>query len=170
MSALRIRIYPAAVLRKKASEVKEIDGRLQALMDDMVETMRYANGAGLAAPQVGVSRRVIVADPSKKEGDSIPIILINPVIVYSEGEVESREGCLSIPDLFVPVVRAAKVFVKGLDRDGNTVEVEAGGLLARVFQHEVDHLNGVCLVERMGFADREFFTQHYMKDSKTAAG
>jgi peptide deformylase len=168
MSVLNIKIYPAEVLRKKAADVKELDGKLLKLIDDMIQTMHDASGAGLAAPQVGVSRRVIVANPSDEEDAPEPIILINPVIVYSEGECESREGCLSIPDILVTVMRAAKVFVKGLDIKGKPVEIEAGGFLARVFQHEVDHLNGICLVERMGQVDREFFTQHYGKGKQNA--
>jgi peptide deformylase len=168
MSVLNIKLYPSEVLRKKAVEVKELDGRLLKLIDNMIETMYDASGAGLAAPQVGVSRRVIVANPSEREDYPEPIILINPVIAFSEGEIESREGCLSIPDIIVPVMRAARVFVKGLDRNGKPVGIEAGGLLARVFQHELDHLNGICLVERMGPVDREFFTQHYGKGKKTA--
>ena len=162
---MNIKIYPSEVLRKKASEVKDLDVWLLKLIDDLVETMRGASGAGLAAPQVGVSRRVIVANSAEGD-DREPIVLINPVIVFAEGEIESREGCLSIPDIIVPVMRAARVFVKGLDRDGNPVELEAGGFLARVFQHEVDHLNGVCLVERMSAPDREFFTQRYNKGKK----
>jgi len=127
------------VLRKKAQAVRVVDSLLTQLLDDMVETMYENNGIGLAAPQVGVSKRIIVADIH--DGDP-PIKMINPRIVERTGSVLGLEGCLSIPNVYGDVERAEKVVVKGLNEKGKPLTIEASGLLARVFQHEVDHLDG----------------------------
>jgi peptide deformylase len=127
----------ASVLRKKAVEVKNVDKLITQLLDDMVETMYSANGIGLAAPQIGLSKRLIVADI----GDG-PIKLINPKILTQEGAVWGLEGCLSIPNVYGEVERAEKVTVRYMDEKGKMIKREADGLLARVFQHEIDHLDG----------------------------
>ena len=129
-------------LKKKSRPVTEYNARLQILLNDMLETLKQANGVGLAAPQVGVLRRaVIVADVSGEE----PIFyeLINPEIVEREGEQVGPEGCLSLPNIWGIVTRPAKVKVKAFDRSGNPFELEAEGLLARACCHEIDHLDGV---------------------------
>lgn len=132
------------MLRQVAAPVDSVDGALVRLVDDMVETMYDAVGAGLAAPQVGVQRRLFVYDV----GDG-PEVVINPTIVESAGEWYHEEGCLSIPDLRLGIVRPMEVHITGIDLDGNDVSIEADEFLGRVFQHEVDHLDGVLMVERL---------------------
>lgn len=143
MSVYQIVEIGSEVLREKAKEVKEITPNIVKLLDNMFDTLYEANGAGLAAPQIGVSKRVVVIDV----GDG-PIELINPVIVEKEGEADESEGCLSIPGMTGRVVRAAKVKVQGLNRKGELQEIEAEGLLARACQHELDHLEGVLFVDK----------------------
>ena len=133
----------ADVLREKAKEVREITPNILKLLDNMLDTMYAANGVGLAAPQIGVSKRVIVVDVG--EG---PVELINPVILASKGEENDVEGCLSIPGVTGDVSRAAWVRVQGLDRNGKQTEIEAEGYLARAFQHEIDHLEGILFIDK----------------------
>ncbi len=142
-----IRVFGDPVLRQPAAEVENLDGGLASLVDDMIETMHDAPGVGLAAPQIGVQRRVFVYDV----GDG-PKALVNPRLLARDGEWTYEEGCLSVPGLGWPIVRPNKVHVKGLDLDGREVEIEAEEYLGRVLQHELDHLDGVLLLERL---DRE---------------
>src|SRR2546426_10661381 len=144
MAAFSIRTFGDPVLRMRASEVTELDGRLKNLVDGMVETMYAAPGVGLAAPQVGVQKRLFVYDI----GDG-PQTLVNPVIDESRGEWTFDEGCLSVPELSWPIVRPKEVHLRGFDLDGNEVSLEADELLARLFQHELDHLDGVLLLEHL---------------------
>ena len=132
------------VLRRKARTVDRFDGRLAALLDDMAETMYAANGAGLAAPQVGILRRVVTIDV----GDGL-IELVNPEIVASEGAVVGVESCLSVPDRCGTVERPEKVTVRARNRAGEEIEVTGEGFLARALCHEIDHLDGVVYVDRM---------------------
>lgn len=141
-----IRIIGDPVLRERAAEVTDIDGRLARLCEDMFATMYAAPGVGLAAPQVGVGKRFFVYDLGEGGG---PEVLINPVIEESEGEWDYYEGCLSIPGLHFDIVRPRVVHVTGVDLDGNEVSLEAEDFLARVIQHELDHLDGVLMVERL---------------------
>ncbi len=164
MALLEIKKYPERVLREKASPVTKIDRGIQRLIDDMVETMYAAPGIGLAAPQVGVSKRIIIIDVSMKEGEKKPlIVLINPEIVVGEGEIESEEGCLSLPGYITTVKRSERVIVRGLNRDGRPIEIEGEGLLSRALQHECDHLDGVLLIDRISSIKREFFKKRYQK-------
>lgn len=132
------------ILRKKSREVGEITERIRILIDDMIETMQDAEGVGLAAPQVGVLKRIFVVDVG--EG---PIVLVNPEIVEQSGEQTGTEGCLSVPDRSGDVTRPNYVKIKGLDREGNEVEYEGTELLARAFCHENDHLNGVIYTDHV---------------------
>jgi len=132
------------ILRKKARIVEKVDGRILALLEDMAETMYEANGAGLAASQVGVLRRVVVID----DGTGL-IKLINPVIVKAIGEQQEMEGCLSIPDIYGVVKRPEKVIVRALNEQGQSVELEGSGLLAQAFCHEIDHLNGILFIDKV---------------------
>lgn len=134
--------WPEDVLKLKAPEVDNIDFGTVTLVEDMIETMYQENGVGLAAPQVSVSKRVIVVDASPKTGFGGLITLINPVIAENEGRVVDSEACLSVPEVTVDVPRFERILVKGIDMKGKDVEIEAEGFLARVFQHEIDHLNG----------------------------
>jgi peptide deformylase len=164
MSVREIIKYPEKVLREKASHVTDCDSKLNKLIDDMIETMYAAPGVGLAANQVGVPKQVAVIDVSAREEKSPLIVLVNPEIVHLEGEVEAEEGCLSVPDYTTVLKRAMKVCVKGLDRHGKPLEIEAEGLLARALQHEIDHLNGILFVDRMGRIRKEFFKKRYARE------
>lgn len=136
------------VLRRKAKRVQDITPQIVELLEDMKQTMIEAPGVGLAAPQVGASVRAIVVREDAEE-DSQTFALLNPRIVAREGEEESVEGCLSLPTLHGIVVRAAAVHVTGIQPDGEPVDLEAEGLLARALQHEIDHLDGVLFVDRV---------------------
>lgn len=141
-----IRIVGDPVLRERTTEVTEIDGRLAKLAEDMLETMYEAPGVGLAAPQVGVQKRFFVYDLGLGDG---PAVLINPVITETDGEWEYLEGCLSVPGLHFDIVRPRTLHVTGLDLDGHDVSFEADEILARLVQHELDHLDGVLLLEHL---------------------
>ncbi len=140
------------VLHQKAKKVKRVDGAIQRLIDDMLESMHAANGLGLAAPQIGISLRVMVIEmPEDKEDkhSSEQVILVNPELVKAEGEQYGEEGCLSIPGYVGMVRRAMKVSVKGLNRKGKEVRVKGEGLLARALLHEIDHLDGILYTDRL---------------------
>jgi peptide deformylase len=146
MSTQSIRIVGDPVLRQRAREVTDIDAALVRLADDMVDTMYAAPGLGLAATQIGVQQRFFVYDVGDETGAHI---IINPVIEESEGEWLYDEGCLSVPGLSWAIVRPKTVHLTGIDLDGNDVSVEADELLARLYQHELDHLDGVLLIDRL---------------------
>jgi peptide deformylase len=145
-----IRLIGDPVLRQRAHEVTDVDGKLARLADDMVATMYAAPGLGLAGPQVGVQKRIFVYDVG--EG---PQTIINPEIRESRGEWGYEEGCLSIPGLAFELVRPAEVHLVGYDLDGNELSIEADEILARCFQHELDHLDGVLFLERLEEDDRK---------------
>ena len=150
MSVLDIRRAGDPVLKEKAKPVAKITKTVRSLLDNMVQTMQEADGVGLAAPQVGVSLRVVVIDV----GEGI-IELINPVIIASEGCETGTEGCLSIPGMYGEVERFTSVTVQGLDRQGAPITVQGSGLLARALQHEIDHLEGILFIERAQSVFRE---------------
>jgi len=163
MAVLEIKKYPEKVLKEKAAPVENIDAALQQLMDDMIETMHHARGIGLAANQVGITKKLCVLDLGLRE-DKVPlIVLLNPVITEKEGVVDAEEGCLSIPGYLTSIKRAEKVIVKGINREGKDIEIEAEGLLARALQHEIDHLEGLLFIDRMSPVRREFFKRRYKK-------
>jgi peptide deformylase len=138
-------MYGEPVLRQRAKKVHRFDDSVQRLVDDLIDTVRDANGAGLAAPQIGVSLRAIVTYVEEKLQ-----IVVNPEIVdESDEEIEAEEGCLSIPGWYGPVRRKEKVTVRGQNRKGKSIKIKAEGWEARAFQHEVDHLNGVLFIDRM---------------------
>jgi peptide deformylase len=143
MSVYKILTDPDPVLRQKSLPVKHINAGVLRVLENMRDTMYLADGIGLAAPQIGVSKRIIVVDP----GDNL-IILINPEIIYREGENGGSEGCLSVPGKTGWLNRAQKIIVQGLDPSGESIEVEAANLLARVIQHEIDHLDGILFPDK----------------------
>jgi peptide deformylase len=144
MSTQEIRIIGDPVLQQRANDVADIDGALVRLIDNMFDSMYAAPGLGLAAPQIGVRKRIFVYDI-----DDDPKVVINPEIVESRGEWAFEEGCLSVPGLAWEIVRPKEIHLRGLDLDGNQVDIEADELLGRVFQHELDHLDGVLLVDHL---------------------
>jgi peptide deformylase len=146
MHPYSIRIVGDPVLRQRANEVTDIDGRLAAIVEGMTGALYEASGLAVAAPQVGVLKRVFVYDMNEGDG---PQVLVNPTIRESSGEWAFEEGCLSVPGLAWEIVRPKQVEVTGLDLDGNEVTFEADELLARMFQHEIDHLDGVLLLDRL---------------------
>jgi peptide deformylase len=146
VTAYTIRLFGDPVLRQRAPDVVDIDGKLKALSDDMVQTMYDAPGVGLAAPQVGVQKRMFVYDLHDDRG---PRTIVNPVVSEARGEWTYEEGCLSIPGLAWDIVRPKEIHLTGFDLDGNEISIEADEYEARVYQHEVDHLDGILLVERL---------------------
>ncbi len=150
VSTYNIRVFGDPVLRQRAREVENVDGRLARLAQDMIETMRAAPGVGLAATQVGIERRLFVYDV----GDG-PQTIVNPVVSEARGEWDFEEGCLSVPGLHWNIVRPKEVHLTGFDIDGKEISIDADEYLARVFQHEIDHLDGVLLLERLEPAERK---------------
>jgi len=145
MAVLPILTYPNPLLRYKARRVRNIDGSIQRLIGDMIETMHHAQGVGLAAPQVGVPLRVAVIElPGEKT-----ISLVNPQIVKRSGERMVEEGCLSVPGYRGEIKRSLRVTVKGLDRSGREVRLKGEGLLAQALEHEIDHLNGTLYIDHL---------------------
>jgi peptide deformylase len=140
------RISADSVLRRKAKRVPKIDSSIQRLIDGMIETMKQSSGVGLAAPQVGVSLRVVVF---QMPDDDEPTAIINPEIVKRAGERDVTEGCLSIPGYYGEIKRSESVTVKGLDRQGKTIRIKAIGLIAQALEHELDHLNGILYVDHI---------------------
>jgi peptide deformylase len=162
MAVLKIETLGAEVLRRPAKEIPEIGDDLRLLIDDMFDTMYDAEGIGLAGPQVGVPKRVIVVDV-RGEGTS-PFALVNPRVVESSADKEkAEEGCLSIPGVSAAVERPARVIVEGLDANGHPVRLEADGLLARCLQHEIDHLDGVLFIDRISPLKRRMLLQKYRR-------
>ncbi len=167
MAKLKILEFPDPRLRKKAVPVEVVDDDLRTLIDDMFETMYEAPGIGLAATQVDVHRRLLVADVSPDKTE--PHVLINPVIVEKDGVTVTDEGCLSVPGYYEEVERAQHIRVRFLDRDGQQREMEAGGLLAVCIQHEMDHLEGKLFVDYLSEAKRSRIRKKLEKERRHAA-
>ena len=145
--ALRIvKEYGEEILTKKAKEVENVDERLLVLIEDMIETMHHYNGYGLAAPQVGILKQVIVIDLYDNEG---VLVLINPVVIKEKGEQEVEEGCLSFPNQFGKVIRPSEITVEALDKKGRKIKVIGKDLLAQAISHEMDHLNGELFIDKI---------------------
>jgi len=166
MAVLEILKYPHPVLKKRCDVVNQIDEEVRKLIADMRETMGEARGVGLAACQVGVSRRVIVLDVSPMDPQHSFFALINPEIVSEEGEVDHEEGCLSVPDYLEKVKRKEKVCVKGLSPEGMEVEVRGEGILAIALQHEIDHINGILILDRVSRLKREIYRNKLKKEKR----
>jgi peptide deformylase len=168
MSILEIITIPDPVLRQVAQPVERVDDALRRLADDMLETMYDAPGVGLAAPQVGVSRRLVVLDVSDKDDERHPIVMVNPEIVRLGDEKRVyEEGCLSIPEVKVEIERPADLTVRYLDRDGRLQELRADGLLATAIQHEVDHLDGRLIIDFLSRLKRDMIVRRFRKQART---
>lgn len=168
MPIRRILTFPEPSLRDVAQPVENIDGRLVDTIDDMVQTMYAAPGIGLAAPQIGLDRRVIVVDCMHDEDEGVErgkhlLRICNPVIAESEGESTFEEGCLSVVDFRAEVKRAARVLLRGWDTEQREVELEADGLLAVVLQHEIDHLEGTLFIDHLSRLKRDMYVRRVKK-------
>ncbi len=163
MAKRSIRILGDPVLREQAQPVAEIDGTLQALIEDMAETMYEAKGLGLAANQIGETKRLFILDLGQRENKPELLVFINPEIVEAEGDLYEEEGCLSIPGYSAKVHRKAKVLVRALDREGKEFERELEGLGARAIQHELDHLNGILYVDYLSTLKKALFKKWWKK-------
>ncbi len=169
MTPRKILIFPDPVLRKIAEPVDRIDESLKTLIGDMIETMHAAPGVGLAAPQVGVSQRVIVADPSAGENPDLALELMNPEIISSKGSVQHEEGCLSLPEVEVKVQRAKQIVVKAQRLNGRMQTIEVEGYLSYILQHEIDHLNGVLIIDSLGPVKRDLVKRKLRKRQRVEA-
>ena len=171
MAVREILHYPNPLLKQKAQPVTEFNGDLVRLADDMVETMYAAPGVGLAAPQVGELKRLMVLDCSAKDEPDDLIVAVNPEIVAGEGECFEEEGCLSVPEYWASVKRQAAIIMRYQDVSGEAHERSAEGLLAVGVQHEIDHLDGILFVDRLSPLKRSIFKKKYLKmqKEKTAA-
>lgn len=167
MALLEIITAPDARLKVKAKPVAKVTPALATLMDDMLETMYAENGIGLAAPQVGRSERIIVIDIAEKDEERKPLAMANPEIVWaSDEEAVVNEGCLSLPDQFAEVTRPAKVKITYLDRNNETREIEADGMLACCVQHEIDHLDGKLFVDHISRLKRDMILRKLQKTKR----
>ncbi|MBQ3408434.1 MAG: peptide deformylase [Clostridia bacterium] len=146
MAIRKVRLEDDEILRKKCRTVEVVDEKIKELVQDMIDTMHDQDGVGLAAPQVGILKRVVVIDVYDDNG---PYVLINPEIIKEKGEQEVDEGCLSFPNKFAKVIRPAEVTVKALDINGKEYKLKGKGLLAQAISHEVDHLNGILFVDKI---------------------
>lgn len=165
-------VYPDPALKQKAKPVAKVDEAVRKLVKDMVDTMYAEEGVGLAAPQVGVPKRVLVVDTSPRQEGQKLRVFINPELVSAEGRTKYTEGCLSIPGESEEIERFAKVTIRALDEKGETFELEAEGLLAIALQHEMDHLDGVLFVDRLSSLKRGLIRKRmlkYIEDKKAAA-
>ncbi len=166
MAVLEIVKYPHPVLKKRSETVAEIDGEVEKLIENMKETMYAAGGVGLAACQVGISRRIIVLDVSPIDPQHSFFCLINPKIVSEEGEIDHEEGCLSLPDCLETVKRKERVCVRALSPQGAEVEIQGDGILAIALQHEIDHTNGILLLDRVSRLKREIYRNKLSKEKR----
>ncbi len=170
MPVLPIIVAPDPRLKAKCARVDQVDAEIRKLMDDMLETMKAAPGIGLAAPQVGVKKRVIVVDVSPSGEPSTPYLMANPEIVWASDEtVELEEGCLSLPQEYAEVARPAQVRVRYLDHENEIRELEARDLLATCIQHEMDHLEGVLFVDHISALRRNIILRRLQKEKKAKA-
>ncbi len=164
MARLPIIVAPDPRLKGTAEAVHTVDDDVRKLMDDMLETMYDANGIGLAAPQVGVQKRVIVADVARQGEDSAPMAMANPEVVWESDDISvHEEGCLSLPEYFAEVERPDQVRVRYLDRDNKSCEIEADDLLATCIQHEIDHLDGILFVDHVSSLKRNMILRKLTK-------
>jgi peptide deformylase len=163
---MKIHVYPDSVLRKKADPVMDIDGAFQAFVDGMIRTMHAAPGIGLAANQVGNLLRVIVFESNPRKEEKSPLVLVNPEIVDGEGKIVHEEACLSVVDFSAEVTRMAQVSVKGFDREGKPLTIDAEGLLAICLQHEIDHLEGTLYIDHISSLKRALYKKKLKKKQK----
>lgn len=161
MALLKIRCFPEPILKQKAAPLTEFGPKEQRLFDDMIATMHVEDGVGLAAPQIGVSKRILIACPTVKKGEEH--VMVNPEILESSGREIGSEGCLSLPGITGEVPRAKKIKLKYQDRHGETFTVDLKDFFARIIQHEIDHLDGILLIDRLDFNKRQEALANYQR-------
>jgi peptide deformylase len=161
MSLLPLHLLGSPVLRQRSTEVKTVDEETRRFVEDLFETMHASKGVGLAANQVGVGRRIAVV-----EADAVRLVLIDPVILASEGRESAEEGCLSIPDVYAEVTRPTRITVEATDAEGKRYTWEGDGLAARAIQHEIDHLDGILFLDHLGPIKRKMLLARYRKEHK----
>ena len=166
MAVLEILKYPHPLLKKRSKEVDRIDGEVRKLIRDMAETMYDVNGIGLAACQIGIPQRIIVVDVSPIDPKQSFFAMINPEIISEEGEIEHEEGCLSVPDCLEKIKRQEKIHVIGISLEGKEMEVSGEGILAFALEHEIDHLNGVLILDRISRLKREIYRNKLKKERR----
>lgn len=163
MATREILIYPHTVLKEPAAPVSNVDDALVSLIADMNQTLYSARGVGLAAPQVGAGLRLILVDPTGTADSGQLAVILNPEIVEAEGREIDNEMCLSVPEFSVDIARATRILVKGIDLEGRDLAIEAEGFLARIFQHEIDHLHGTCIMDRATPLKRSIYLRKFKK-------
>ena len=161
MAVRDLHLLGSPVLRRQGAEVAAVDDEVRRFIDDLFETMDIAKGVGLAANQVGVATRIAVVGVENER-----LAMVNPVIVSAEGKDRAEEGCLSIPDAYGEVERADRIVLEAMDRDGKPFRLDAGGLLARAIQHEVDHLDGILFIDHLGPLKRQLLVARWKKEHK----
>jgi len=166
MSVRRLHLMGSPVLRQRSPEVADVDDGVRAFIQDLFDTMRANKGVGLASNQVGVATRVAVVEPDPEHS----YVLVNPVIVEAEGTMKEEEGCLSIPDIYAEVQRSSRVVVEAADEHGVRRRIEGTGMLARALQHEIDHLDGILFLDRVGPIKRRFLLRDWEKARKGKTG
>jgi peptide deformylase len=170
MTIFPILTIPDPILRKKASSIERVDDELRRLADDMLATMYDAPGIGLAAPQIGISRRLVVMDPAKDDAPKTPIVMVNPEILERSEEMRlHEEGCLSIPDVTAEVERPALIRVAFIDREGKPQEMELEGIWSTLVQHEIDHLNGILFIDYLSRLKRDMIVKKFTKQKRAEA-
>lgn len=161
MALLKVRLYPDPILKLKAEPLAEFGEKEQKLFDDMIETMHVEDGVGLAAPQIGVSKRILIACPTVKQGEEY--VMVNPEILEASGREIGAEGCLSVPGVTGEIPRAKKIRLRFQDRYGKTHTVDLKDFFARIIQHEIDHLDGILLIDRLEFNKRQEALAQYRR-------
>lgn len=164
MALLNVLKFPDERLRTVAQPIKDVDTRVQNIVDDMLQTMREEKGIGLAATQVDIHQRIVVIDVSADYSE--PMVLINPQIIDKQGSISSEEGCLSVPNNYAKIERAKSITVQALDRDGKEYQIQADGLLAKCIQHELDHLDGKLFVDYLSALKRQRIKKKLAKDHR----
>jgi len=170
MAVLEILKYPHPLLKKRCKEVERVDAEVRKLIQNMTETMYAVNGIGLAACQVGVPRRIIVLDVSPLDYEQSLFAMINPEVILEEGEIDYEEGCLSVPDCLEKIKRREKIRIRGTSPEGKEMEVEGEGILAIALQHEIDHINGVLILDRVSRLKREIYRNKLRKEKRKEEG
>lgn len=166
MAVLEILKYPHPLLKRPSEKVGRINEETRKLIQDMIETMYHSNGIGLAACQIGIPRRIIVLDVSPIDPQQNLFAIINPEVISEEGEIDHEEGCLSVPDCFEKVKRRERIRVKGISMAGKEIEVSGEGILAFALQHEIDHLNGVLILDRVSRLKRDIYRSKLKKEKR----